>query len=107
MKIASSIILCLALLVSGCGLKDTVTSSLGITGELKLVNNTSSDARVERRKCGAEGWDEFAVVRAGKSRTWTLGEECYDLRALNSHGDRWGGTAIVVGGMRNTVWIEW
>jgi len=97
------------LLLAGCGIKDTVTSSLSMTGELKLVNNTSVDATVQQQGCGADFWDwqELGIIRAGKSKTWTHGEQCYSLRAINEYGESWTGTAIVQGGMRVTLWIVW
>ena len=103
------VVAALLLLVMGCGLKDTITSSIGTTGELKIVNNTSVDATMQQQKCGADSWDwqDLIVLRAGKSHTWTRGEQCYSLRAINEYGEAWSGTAIVQGGMRITLWIEW
>jgi len=103
---AEAILVAVAVLM-GCGIKDTVTSSLGITGELKLVNNTSSDAQVQRQPCGADQWQEWVVLGAGKSKSWTLEEQCYSLRAINGLGDTWYGTAVVQGGIRTTLWIAW
>jgi len=103
------IVAALLLLIVGCGLKNTVTSSIGTTGELRLVNNTSVDATVQQQKCGADSWDwqDLVVLRAGKSKTWTRGEQCYSLRAINEYGESWSGTAIVQGGVRITLWIVW
>ena len=97
----------LLLAVVGCGLKDTITSSIGTTGELRLVNNTNADATVQQQKGGADFWNDLVVLRAGKSKTWTRDEQCYSLRAINEYGESWSGTAIVQGGMRITLWITW
>ena len=98
----------LLLFIVGCGLKNAVTSSIGTTGELRLVNNTSADATVQQQKCGADfDWQDLVVLRSGKSKTWTRKEQCYSLRAINEYGESWTGTAIVQGGMRITLWIVW
>jgi len=94
-------------MLGGCGLKDTVSSQLGLTGQLKIVNNTELDAEIERQKCGSQKWSRLGTLKKGKDKTWTLDEQCYDLHATNESGQIWTHRALVQDGIRLTVFVEW
>jgi len=96
---------CLLLAVS-CG-NNALTSYAGLSGQLKVVNNTGYDASVQRKKCGAEEWGSVTVVKAGKDKEWSLDAGCFDLTAVNARHESWGTTAYVSDGQRTTLWVEW
>ena len=100
-----SVLVLLALMACG---NSRITSAIGLSGQLKVVNNTSLDADVQRRKCGAETWGDVVTVKADKSREWALDDGCFDLKAYSPHGDFWVIQSVYVNdGQRTTVWVEW
>lgn len=93
--------------VVNCG-SNKLTSYAGLSGQLKVVNNTNLDAGVQRRKCGAETWGDVTTVKSGKSKEWSLDAGCFDLKAYSPEGDFWAMQSVYVSdGQRTTVWVEW
>ena len=94
----------IACLLMGCG---TIGPYIGITGQLRVKNNTAYNAVVERQKCGSENWKKLGTVKRGKNKTWIFDEECLNLKATNIQGNMWYTRAYVKDGHRTTVFVVW